>query len=104
MIKEIENEKNKADVPRIWSCLIQQFKCFEKTQIVNTFEVNELKITQLGKPKHCDIDEAVLKWFKQQRNDNVSISGPLLMIEVEEFERKLEDEAFMCNANRIVVS
>jgi len=31
-------------------------------------------------PERNDVDEALLKWFKQQRSDNVPVSGPLLMV------------------------
>ena len=26
-----------------------------------------------------DVDEALLKWFKQQRSENIAISGPLMV-------------------------
>jgi hypothetical protein len=32
------------------------------------------------KPEISDVDEALLKWFKQERSNNVPVSGPLLMI------------------------
>jgi predicted alpha-1,6-mannanase (GH76 family) len=43
----------------------------------------------LRKPEWSDVDEALLKWFKQQRSDNVPVSGPLLMVKAEEFAKKL---------------
>jgi hypothetical protein len=39
----------------------------------------------LRKPEGSNVDEALLKWFKQQRSDNVPVSGPLLMVKAEEF-------------------
>jgi len=31
-------------------------------------------------PERNDVNEALLKWFKQQRSDNVPLSGFLLMV------------------------
>jgi predicted alpha-1,6-mannanase (GH76 family) len=47
------------------------------------------------------VDEALLKWFKQQKSDNVPVSGPLLMVKAEEFAKKLKDEEFVCSAGWI---
>jgi hypothetical protein len=35
-------------------------------------------------PERRDVDEALLKRFKQQRSDNIPVSGPLLMVKAEE--------------------
>lgn len=34
---------------------------------------------QFGKPERSDVDEALLKWFKEPRSDGAPMSGPLLM-------------------------
>ena len=47
------------------------------------------------------MDEALLKWFKQQRSYNVPVSGPLLMVKAEEFAKKLKDEDFVCSSGWI---
>jgi hypothetical protein len=40
------------------------------------------RIKRLLKPERSDVDEALLKWFKQQGSDNVPVSGPLVPISV----------------------
>ncbi|XP_023721482.1 tigger transposable element-derived protein 4-like [Cryptotermes secundus] len=69
-----------------------------KTKIINAFKQNGSRIKRLRKPERSDVDEALLKWFKQQRSDNVPVSGPLLMVKAEEFAKKLKDEEFVCGA------
>jgi hypothetical protein len=43
----------------------------------------------------------LLKWFKQQRSDSVSVSGPLLMVKAEELAKLLSYEEFVCSAGLI---
>ena len=50
------------------------------TKIISAFEQNGLRIKRYRKPERSDVDEALLRWFKQQRSDIVPISGPLLVI------------------------
>jgi hypothetical protein len=42
-----------------------------------------------------------MKQRKQQRSDNVPVSGPLLMMKAEKFGKKLSGEEFMCSAGWI---
>ena len=51
-----------------------------RSQIISAFEQNGLRIKRFWKPEQCDVSEAMLKWFQQDRSDNVPVSGPLLMI------------------------
>jgi hypothetical protein len=39
--------------------------------------------------------------MKQQRSDNIPVSGPLLMVKAEEFAKKLKDEEYVCSAGWI---
>jgi hypothetical protein len=41
-----------------------------RTKIISAFEQNE----------RSDVDEALLKWFKYERSDNLPVSGPLHMV------------------------
>jgi hypothetical protein len=54
-------------------------------EILDAFEQNGSRIKRLRMPERSDVDEAVLKRFKQQRSDNIPVSGPLLMVKAEEF-------------------
>ena len=49
-------------------------------KIISAFEQNGFRIKRYGKPERSDVDEALLRWFEQQRSDTVPISGPLLVI------------------------
>jgi hypothetical protein len=70
-------------------------------QIVSAFEQNGSGIKQLRKPEGSDVDEALLKWFKQQRSENVPVSDPLLMVRAEELAKLFRDEEFLCSAGWI---
>jgi hypothetical protein len=39
-----------------------------------------LLIERFRKPEQSDVDEALLKWFKQDKGDEVSLSVPFLMV------------------------
>jgi hypothetical protein len=39
-----------------------------------------------------------LKWLKQQRGHNISVSGCLLVTQVEEFVKRFSDDEFVCIA------
>jgi hypothetical protein len=43
-------------------------------------EGSKAKRSHLLPTKHEDLEEAVLRWFKAARNENVPISGPLLTV------------------------
>jgi hypothetical protein len=60
-----------SKIPTIWK---------NRTKIISEFEKNGVNIMPFRKPARKDVDEALLKWFKQQRCDNVPVSGPLLII------------------------
>jgi hypothetical protein len=38
------------------------------------------------------VEEALLKWLKQKRSENVLVSGPLLMSKAEELSKLLNDK------------
>jgi hypothetical protein len=84
----------------VW--LIPPSKRFGETdKIVRAFEQNGSRIKRLRKPGRSDVDEALLKLFKQQRSENVPVSGPLLMARAEELAKLLSGEEFLCSAGWI---
>ncbi|GBP33144.1 Tigger transposable element-derived protein 4 [Eumeta japonica] len=46
------------------------------------------------KPKYEDLDQAILSWFHQQRQNNMPISGPLVKAKAEHFAEELGLAAF----------
>ena len=43
----------------------------------------------MKKSKYADVNECVLKWFKQMRDKNISISGPLIQAKADVFANSL---------------
>jgi hypothetical protein len=103
VIREIENGKKKADMCREFGLVNSTTQTIWKnrTKIISVFEQNGSRIKRLQKPERSDVNEALLKWFKQQRSDNVPVSGPLPIIKAEEFGKKLSGEEFVCSAGWI---
>jgi len=52
----------------------------DSTKMISTFEQNGWKIKRFRKPERSDVVKALLKWFKQERNESVSVSGLFLVI------------------------
>jgi predicted alpha-1,6-mannanase (GH76 family) len=49
-------------------------------KIISVFEQSGLRIKWSWKPEWSDIDKVLFKWFKQERSDNVPVSGPRLIM------------------------
>jgi hypothetical protein len=49
-----------------------------KTKINSAFEQNRSRRRPFQKPERSDVDEALFKWFKKQRSENVPLSGLLV--------------------------
>jgi hypothetical protein len=50
--------------------------------------------------KKCDLGnvaEALLEWFKAQRNAGFPINGPILKVQAQKFVKQLGHENFTCN-------
>ena len=65
-----------------------------KEDILRRFKSNS-KNTKKKIEKACkwpNVDEALCKWFKQTRTDNVPVSGPILLHKAQEFASKLYGE------------
>ena len=75
-------ERKRADVRRGF-CLLNstiQTICKDRTQILRAFERNGSRIQRFRKTERSYVTEALPKWYKQDRSDNiVPASGLLLM-------------------------
>jgi hypothetical protein len=47
------------------------------TKIISKFERMDQEYGHCFKAEFSDVDEALLKWFKQERSDNVPVNSPL---------------------------
>jgi len=59
-----------------------QYKSKQKnrTKIISALDQNGSRVKPLRKPERSDVDEALLKWFKQERSDSAAVDGPFVMI------------------------
>jgi hypothetical protein len=60
----------------------------------------ENDLTTNRKIRICDlgnVDQALLEWFKEQRNAGFPINGPILKVKAEKFAKQLGHENFTCN-------
>ena len=48
-----------------------------RTKIISPLDQDASRTMQFLKPERRDVDEAQLKWFKQERNDSVPVTGPI---------------------------
>ena len=80
--RQIANGKNEANVCREFGLITSTIQTIwrNRTKIISVFEQNESRSKQFHNPKRSYVDEALLKWFKQERSDKVSARGPLLVI------------------------
>jgi lipoate-protein ligase A len=68
-----ENGKKKADVGRkvgLISSTIEMV-CKNRTKIISAVEQNGSTIKRFRKPERNDVNDALLRWFQQERSDNV---------------------------------
>lgn len=70
-----------STISTIWKNKEKIKEVFEKD---NSFSFKKIRSTE-----YKALDSALLKWFKLQRNSNVSISGPILLTKAEEFATRL---------------
>jgi transposase-like protein len=82
VVRQIENGKKKADVCRELGLVNSTIRiiCKNRPKIISAFDHNGSRVKPLRKPERSDVDEALLKWFQQERSDSAAVGGPLLMI------------------------
>lgn len=98
VINAIENGQKKADVCRKFGLVNSTVGGIikNKEKIMKSYEdgAGRKRIRTCAK---TNIDDALIKWFKQCRSANLPINGPLLMQKAEEFGRLLGEENFKCS-------
>ena len=74
--------KKKSDVCRQFGLVNSTIRiiCKTRTKIISAFDQNRSRVKPLRKPERSEVDEALLKWFKQEKGDSAAVGGPLLMI------------------------
>lgn len=91
--KDVCRDRNlsKSTVGTIWK---------NRNELLKAFESTNAKVKKMRKSHYDDVDQALLKWFTQQRLNNVTISGPILKTKAEEFGNKIHGE-FVCSESWI---
>jgi len=69
--RHIENGKNKAEGCREFSLVNSTIQtiCKYITKLFRAFEQNESRMKRFRKHERSDVDEELVKWFKQERSD-----------------------------------
>lgn len=74
------------------STLLKNKECLMKA-----YEANVIDSKRLKKCEKDDLDQALLKWFIQQRNSRLPITGPIMKIQAEKFADQLGYTNFSCS-------
>lgn len=105
IVRELENGKTQSDVCKERKLTKSTVSTIWKNreQLIAAYEKQNGKIKKIRKSACDDVDQALYKWFVQQRENNVPISGPILQIKAEEFGKMLKDgeNQFTCSASWI---
>ncbi|XP_028177561.1 tigger transposable element-derived protein 4-like [Ostrinia furnacalis] len=72
----------------------------ERDKIQILYDKNFLKMKRARTTRHTKIEEALLKWFKYQRTNNVPINGPILQQKANDFAQRLGED-FVCSSSWI---
>lgn len=86
-----ERNLSKSTVGTIWK---------NKDELLRSAENINCNVKKMRKSVHDDVDKALLKWFTQQRLNNIPISAVILRTKAEEFGKKVQDE-FVCSESWI---
>lgn len=83
---------SKSTVATIWK---------ERNNVLYNFENENVKAKKIKKSVHDNLDKSLLKWFSQQRDKNITISGAVLQSKANELGTKLEGSEFNCSRSWI---
>jgi hypothetical protein len=77
VLRGIENGEKNADVCWEFGLVNSAIQTvWKNNQNIIALEQKGSRTKRLWKPEPSDVDEALLKWVKQQRSDSVAVSGP----------------------------
>lgn len=67
-----------------------------KEKILKAWTYNEVCASRkrLREPRFSELEECTLRWFKEARDNNIPISGPVLLNKAEEFSKMLKIDNF----------
>lgn len=100
VIKSLESGEKKIDVAKRFNLIyssVNSIWCNRDKIKAATERVNNKHTKKIRKPTHEDLDEALLKWFTQQRSLNIPVSGPILKVKADHLAGLLGIENFNCS-------
>lgn len=83
-----KGDKSKGQIAKEWGIPPSTLSTYIKNEkkILQDCDSKKCKLSKrLKSLKYPEVNKCVLKWFKQQRNKNIPISGPLIKAKAEEF-------------------
>lgn len=97
VIKEVEKGvKKKSEIAKDFGIPPNTLSTYlkNKDKILSSAEEVDKGRKRLREPEHPNLDNCVLKWFKQARDKKIPLSGPLIRAKAEQFAKELGKENF----------
>lgn len=97
-IAQVKSGKRQVDVAKAFRISSATLSIILKnTQYIEDKAVqgSSFKAKRFRASTHKDIDEALLAWFKQARNQNLTVNGPLLMEKANQLAEHLQCNNFL---------
>ncbi|XP_046400914.1 tigger transposable element-derived protein 4-like [Ischnura elegans] len=97
VIKEVEKGvKKKSEIAKDFGIPPNTLSTYlkNKYKILSSAEEFDKDRKRSREPGNPDVDNCVLKWFKQTRDKKVPVSGPLIRIKAEQFAKELGKQNF----------
>ncbi|XP_063918645.1 tigger transposable element-derived protein 4-like [Zophobas morio] len=92
--RDVSQEMNliKSTVSMIWK---------QREAILSAYGQGNSTCKKMRKSKHHEMDQGLLKWFTQKRQENVPVSGIILQEKANEMGSKIENKDFKCSKSWI---
>ncbi|KAG8182175.1 hypothetical protein JTE90_017126 [Oedothorax gibbosus] len=99
IIAELDKGKRAVDVCRQFS-LVSSTVCSirkNRDKILSNYQKSGKDTKRIRAPTKKDVDEELITWFKQQRSQNVPVSGPMLKKKAEQLAKMKNYGDFVCS-------
>ena len=95
-LKELEKWRSNKDVANQFGIPCSTLATWKKNKekIFDAFENSSLKRQRVKTGTYEKLNEALLKWFKSMRGNNIPINGPILLEKAHEFAKAFNYKDF----------
>jgi hypothetical protein len=99
IIRDLEKGDTNLQVCKKYSLSKSTVSTFWKNKdlILSALDTNTPSCKKLRTCEKSDVDQALLQWFKVQRDAGFPINGPILKIQAEKFATQLGHKDFTCS-------